>query len=51
MALGWPEKICRGEKLPYRKFLKQTMNRKMRRLAKQNPEAAPCKGRHWGWSN
>ena len=51
MALGWPEKICPGEKSSYRKILKQTMHRKMRRLAKQNPETAPRKGRHWGWSN
>lgn len=46
-----PEKLCRHEWSPgYRRFLKRQARRLMRRLAKMDPENAPIKLRHMGYS-
>lgn len=45
------EKLCPHDNSPrYRKFLKQRSHRVMRRWAKRDPERAPRKLPHVGWS-
>lgn len=56
MAYGWPEQKEDG-RMPYvkrrskgtSKYLKKSMNRKIRRWEKQDPEDAPTKHRYFGF--
>lgn len=54
MAIGRPEKICPHDKDKHgtwRPFAKWSVHKKMRIQARRDPENAPTKLGHYGWSN
>ena len=51
LRISWPEKICPSTKSSYSKFCKKRSNRLLRRAAKRDPENAPRKTLHRGWTS
>lgn len=45
------EKICKGERANYKRYLKRGTARMMRREARRDPENAPRKRVYYGWSS
>lgn len=51
MSLGKPEKLCRATKARgYRRVVKWAMRRKRRQQERRDPENAPVKDAHNGWT-